>query len=643
VAKTRKPRKARGFITTIAGINGAIDLASIMVGVIVIGIIAGVIAATVFAVIPWAQDNAAKQSLDAVKTAQDAYIGLNTKALGESPMKTAAFVKSDATTGVQYGTLPQLQDQNLIQTSKTLLVNVGTTLDCYVAQSLSTTGNAFYASSVNTTITEVNPGGTAPTYPGCDAIVPTAPAGGGSTPGGGGSTVPVASDQAGFDTDVEASTAGNAFAISGYATLTGTVATRLSADGGNFYPNAGDNIDASYYDPSTSQFVHFATIVDDYATGDVDRDLNVNYDTSGVDSGQTFAEFNDNDTSSYSADELAGFANMAANGGSATFVNSTGAPAADITIVWQPSTGSNPVLGGSFPGGSGGSSGGGTGGGTPTGTCGTRGTSNVNGSNAQTSYVYTYVNDTGTGCSVSQSMDFAQNTTTMNLLGAPSAAGKYNGCNVDWVDGYPGCSPAFEPNNSADTAANEHWTMGGASILWYAKNGTDVTFSYNDAISGASDSFYTATENSNTPRSSYMLHAGTPDLDYTGNAQSDNTVMYEAPDFDSNLPAFNFNVQATWSDYTTGYHANTENSCLDDFLNNKTGQPQLLADGTPDPAGSLCPTKFYFGGAMAGTYAYDASIGDGFQNLANNGGTVSYTTTEGQHVTVDLAPGSFTF
>jgi hypothetical protein len=57
--------------------EGAIDLASIMVGIIVIGLIGGVIAATVFAVIPWAQDNAAKQQLDAVNTAQSARAGLN--------------------------------------------------------------------------------------------------------------------------------------------------------------------------------------------------------------------------------------------------------------------------------------------------------------------------------------------------------------------------------------------------------------------------------------------------------------------------------------------------------------------------------------------------------------------------------------
>jgi type II secretory pathway pseudopilin PulG len=56
--------------------DGAIDLASIMVGIIVIGLIGGVIAATIFAVIPWAQDNAAKQQLDSVSNAENAYRGL---------------------------------------------------------------------------------------------------------------------------------------------------------------------------------------------------------------------------------------------------------------------------------------------------------------------------------------------------------------------------------------------------------------------------------------------------------------------------------------------------------------------------------------------------------------------------------------
>jgi len=65
------------FRSTMQSSKAAIDLASIMVGIIVIGLIGGVIAATVFAVIPWAQDNAAKQQLESVHSAQNAFFGLS--------------------------------------------------------------------------------------------------------------------------------------------------------------------------------------------------------------------------------------------------------------------------------------------------------------------------------------------------------------------------------------------------------------------------------------------------------------------------------------------------------------------------------------------------------------------------------------
>jgi hypothetical protein len=57
--------------------RAAIDLASIMVGIIIIGLIGGVIAATVFAVIPWSQDKAAKQQLESIHTAENALHGLS--------------------------------------------------------------------------------------------------------------------------------------------------------------------------------------------------------------------------------------------------------------------------------------------------------------------------------------------------------------------------------------------------------------------------------------------------------------------------------------------------------------------------------------------------------------------------------------
>lgn len=60
------------------------DLASIMTGIIVMGVIGGVIAATVFAVIPWSQNEAAKKQLNEIKTAQEGYLGLSTAHNGGS-------------------------------------------------------------------------------------------------------------------------------------------------------------------------------------------------------------------------------------------------------------------------------------------------------------------------------------------------------------------------------------------------------------------------------------------------------------------------------------------------------------------------------------------------------------------------------
>ena len=95
--------------------DGAIDLASIMVGIIVIGLIGGVIAATVFAVIPWAQDNAAQQQLDSIHTAQNAYFGLSadpSRALAAGEQRNS-FINSAGletsgllTSGSTYCTVP---------------------------------------------------------------------------------------------------------------------------------------------------------------------------------------------------------------------------------------------------------------------------------------------------------------------------------------------------------------------------------------------------------------------------------------------------------------------------------------------------------------------------------------------------------
>lgn len=76
-ANVRKKKESLNSYDIFRNENGAIDLSSIMVGIIVIGLIGGIIAATVFVVIPWTQDNAAKQQLDSIVQAENAYYGLS--------------------------------------------------------------------------------------------------------------------------------------------------------------------------------------------------------------------------------------------------------------------------------------------------------------------------------------------------------------------------------------------------------------------------------------------------------------------------------------------------------------------------------------------------------------------------------------
>ena len=109
------------------GATGAIDLASIMVGVLVIGIIGGVIAATVLAVIPWSQDAAARGNLDAVRTAQSVARAQDGKFLD--------YADLTAGPGARLQTSPK--------------VTVGTNADgtCYVGMSTSDSGNQFFGTS----------------------------------------------------------------------------------------------------------------------------------------------------------------------------------------------------------------------------------------------------------------------------------------------------------------------------------------------------------------------------------------------------------------------------------------------------------------------------------------------------------------
>ena len=121
-------RRAR---TRLRSASGAIDLASIMVGVLIVGIISGVISATVFSVIPWSQDQAAKQSVSAAETAQDVY-------------------RAKSLTPGAFGSYGELITAAVLPDSETLAVAPGATRDCFIAVAGSPTGKAFWASDADT-------------------------------------------------------------------------------------------------------------------------------------------------------------------------------------------------------------------------------------------------------------------------------------------------------------------------------------------------------------------------------------------------------------------------------------------------------------------------------------------------------------
>lgn len=79
---------------------GAFDLPSILVGVVVVGILTAGVLASIFGVIPFAQDKGAQQDLGAVVTAQGVYLAASTEQYGENVNTYAADLDRLAESGV---------------------------------------------------------------------------------------------------------------------------------------------------------------------------------------------------------------------------------------------------------------------------------------------------------------------------------------------------------------------------------------------------------------------------------------------------------------------------------------------------------------------------------------------------------------
>jgi surface protein len=116
-----------------------------MVGIIVIGLIGGVIAATVFAVIPWTQDNAAQSQLDSIVQAENAYKGLSSSSASSLPAGASTNSFADGA---------GLEAANLMKTGPTYCT---VTLDDgkgYAAYAKSSSGKIFQVTDKNSVASE---------------------------------------------------------------------------------------------------------------------------------------------------------------------------------------------------------------------------------------------------------------------------------------------------------------------------------------------------------------------------------------------------------------------------------------------------------------------------------------------------------
>ncbi|WP_167534800.1 hypothetical protein [Pseudarthrobacter chlorophenolicus] len=119
-------------------VSGAFDLPSIITGVVVVGILAAGILAAVFAVIPFSQDNSAKQDLDSVRTAQ-----------GVAKAKDSGYMDKASLIAVPY-----------LSSGDDVAVSTNTDRTCYLALSKSGTGKIYYSDNKSNEAKELVAGAT---------------------------------------------------------------------------------------------------------------------------------------------------------------------------------------------------------------------------------------------------------------------------------------------------------------------------------------------------------------------------------------------------------------------------------------------------------------------------------------------------
>lgn len=270
---------------------GAFDLPSIITGVVVVGILAAGVLAAVFGVIPWAQDNAAKQDLDSVRTAQ-----------GVSKVKEGSFEDAAGLSSKAY-----------LPVTDSLTVATDASKSCYVATSKSGSGKVFYNTSTKPEPALYVPGTTDTSD--CVAIDIAAP------PAGDANKDPIVASipsGAAYVDPANAESSDTRHAISGYAPATtalldtwdGLQDGTVAGGDGYWYPNTGDPIILKHFDPASKTYVEFYNRPANY--GDDERDSEVYQEDNLI-----FVHLWDD--TALSAAELDGFQKLLDNGGSLSF------------------------------------------------------------------------------------------------------------------------------------------------------------------------------------------------------------------------------------------------------------------------------------------------------------------------------------
>ncbi len=141
-----------GVLSRFRSESGVVDLGSIMVGVVILGIISGIIAASVFVLIPWSQDEAAKQDLNSVNLAESVARVTAHQYETVDDLVSGGFLpaSSEADGGTLYagshagvGLMVPADDSDATEPDQ-VVVSVNGTGSCYIAAIESPTENIFY-------------------------------------------------------------------------------------------------------------------------------------------------------------------------------------------------------------------------------------------------------------------------------------------------------------------------------------------------------------------------------------------------------------------------------------------------------------------------------------------------------------------